>query len=263
MEIIPLTNDVMMKTLFGQNTEILKQFLYDMTAIPENSIDWIHIENAELLPNSGTRSYCLRLLLKTREQLINIEMQIISKRNELQHLLFDLASLSEKVTGATQSNQANRTILLCFLLFDVSQDNNYSHVYSFMEENTHEPLFPEICLQVFELNKVDDSFRHQDTQKLWLQLFKTKTAEELEILSHSNVESIANCAKILATLNKNANVKTIVKARRGNTSYSFEEINDMKERSRQEGIAEGIRKGKEEIMEKFKPLKSLFSGIDD
>ena len=81
-DIIPATNDVIFKALFVRNPDLLKSFLSAVLKLNTQEIKNIKIINPELPPNyADFKSVRLDILLETKTETINIEMQSTNKED--------------------------------------------------------------------------------------------------------------------------------------------------------------------------------------
>jgi len=94
----------------------------------------------------------------------------------------------------------------------------YHSSFSMREDQRHELLTDKMQIHYLELPKViqvssENKPDETDSLKLWMQLFKAKTKEELDMLSTTNSEAIQNGVRVVYGLSGDAQIREIVRQR--------------------------------------------------
>ena len=249
-EIIPITNDVMFKALFVRNPNLLKSFLSAALEIPESEITNITIRNPELTPlyyeGKMTR---LDILLETNGRIINIEMQVAKKDYYRERSLHYCARMyHEELKEGEDYGKAGRCIGIHILNFTMFEDcPDYHSSFSMREDNRHELLLDKMQIHYLELPKVkkvsgNNKPDEENSLQLWMQLFKAKSKEELDMLNDTKVEAIQNGVKVIYGLSGDAQIREYVRQR----EKAVMDYNSDMASAEAKGRAKGREEGKAE-----------------
>lgn len=242
-EIIPITNDVMFKALFTRNPDLLKSFLVAALNLDSSSITNIKIRNTELMPDYYEGKLTrLDILLETDGKIINIEMQVARKEDYKERALFYWARMynNELKEGETY-DEIGRCICINVLNFTMFACPDYHSSFSVREDTRHELLTDRMQIHFLELPKVEKisaGAESKDTLQLWMQLFKAKSKEELEMLETTTVKAIQTGVHVIYDLSEDEQIRERVRQREKAEQDYYSDMAHAK--------AEGIAKGKAE-----------------
>ena len=239
----PATNDVIFKALFVKNQKLLKAFLSAALEIPVSEIKVLTIKNAEMPPvyidGKLTR---LDILLETNGKVINIEMQV-AKRDDYKErtLLYWARMYSEEMKQGKAYNETGRCICINILNFGMFDCEDYHSSFSVLEDKRHERLTDRMHLHFFELTKVPSIKRKNqpdttDDLRLWMQLFKAKDKEELDMLKSTSADAIL-------ILNKDKDICDLAKEREEAEMDYYSGLLNAEAKGRAEGEAKGRAEG--------------------
>ncbi len=253
-EIIPVTNDVMFKALFvddSEDYELLRSFLSAALMIPKSDIVNILIKNPELVPlayeGKMTR---LDILLTTNRHTINVEMQVASEEYYKERsLLYCARMYHDELKEGEDYGKLQPCIGIHILSFTLFPDcTEYHSSFSMREDTRHEQLTDRMQLHFFELPKVRKvSDKNQpdenDELRLWMQLFKAKTEEELDMLNATNVSAIQHGVKAIRSLSEDEKIREYVRQREKAIQDYYSDMAVAESRGEKRGRAEGRTEG--------------------
>lgn len=223
-EIIPVTNDVMFKALFVKKDgdyKILRSFLSAALKIPKSEIVNILIKNPELVPlYYEGKLVRLDIMLTTTKHVINIEMQVADvKFYKERSLMYCARMYHDELKEGENYGEAHPCIGIHILNFTMFPDvKEYHSSFSMREDTRHEQLTDKMQLHFLELPKVvkvSDTNKpdENDELRLWMQLFRAETEEELNMLSNTNVEAIRDSVTVIRTLSADEQIREYVRQR--------------------------------------------------
>jgi len=218
--IIPVTNDVMFKALFVRNPDLLKSFLIAALKLDSDSVTNITIRNPELTPTYYAGKLTrLDILLETDGKVINIEMQVAKKTDYRERALFYWARMyNDELKEGEKYDETGRCICINILNFTMFECSEYHSSFSVREDNRGELLTDRMQIHFLELTKVNkissknESYK-SDALRLWMQLFKAKSEEELDMLKDTQIEAIQNGVKVIYDLSEDAKIREYVRQR--------------------------------------------------
>jgi predicted transposase/invertase (TIGR01784 family) len=254
-EIIPVTNDVMFKALFVEDSgdyELLRSFLSATLKIPKSDIVNTLIKNPELVPlayeGKMTR---LDILLTTSKHTINVEMQVASTEYYKERsLLYCARMYHDQLKEGEDYGKLQPCIGIHILNFTLFPDcTEYHSSFSMREDTRNEPLTDKMRLHYLELpkvRKVSDKNKpdENDELRLWMQLFKAKTEEELDMLNATNVTAIQHGVKAVRSLSEDEKIREYVRQREKAIQDYYSDMAVAESRGEKRGRAEGIEIGK-------------------
>ena len=243
-EIIPITNDVMFKALFVRNPNLLKSFLVDALSLDSNSVTNIKIRNTELVPTFYEGKLTrLDILVEVNQKIINIEMQVARKEDYKERALYYWARMyNEELKEGKAYNEVPKCICINILGFKMFDCQEYHSSFSVLEDNRYELLTDKMHIHFFELPKVkkispEIKSKNENTLKLWLQLFKAESREELEILKTTNLETFKNAVDIIYDLSKDEQIREYVRQRKKAEQDYYSEMAHAEARGEARGAA--------------------------
>ncbi|MDE6729148.1 MAG: Rpn family recombination-promoting nuclease/putative transposase [Oscillospiraceae bacterium] len=267
-EIIPVTNDVMFKALFTRNPDLLKSFLVATLHLDSSSITNIKIRNTELTPDYYEGKLTrLDILLEADGKIINIEMQVARKEDYKERALFYWARMynNELKEGETY-DEIGRCICINVLNFTMFECSDYHSSFSVREDTRHELLTDRMQIHFLELPKIEkikEKFRmeNKDILRLWMQLFKAESKEELEMLEAVPVEAIQNGVHVIYDLSKDEQIRERVRQREKAEQDYYSDMAHAKAEGRAETYKELIANWKAQGMTEEEIRKLLPSNF--
>ncbi len=242
MEIVKPKLDVVFKTLFTRNTDLLKCFVAEILEIPESGISDLIIENPNIMPTvvDGKQS-TLDLKLRFDDKIVNVEIQLSNKGDFPERSLYYWAGIYSNELGESEEYfLLKRTIcinIVDFRLFN-DCDNPYSK-FLILEENRHILLTDKFAMLFLELPKIDSQIDKNDHKKLWMQFLKAETKEELDMLNETNVPEIKKAVGFVNEMSKDNEMREIARLR----EKAIRDERSAMSYARREGEAEGMAKG--------------------
>lgn len=254
-KIIPVTNDIMFKALFVRNPDLLKSFLVAALNLDSSSITHLKIRNTELTPDYYEGKLTrLDILLETDEKIINIEMQVARKEDYKERALFYWARMyhNELKEGETY-DEIGRCICINVLNFTMFTCKEYHSSFSVREDIRHELLTDRMQIHFLELPKVENineqvEIENKDTLQLWLQLFKAKSKEELEMLKTTTIKEIQTSVNVIYDLSEDEQIRERVRQREKAEQDYYSDIAHAKA----EGLAEGAANERANLIARWK-----------
>ena len=253
MEIVKPKLDIVFKTLFTRNTDLLKCFVAEVLEIPEGDISDLIIEDPNIMPTvvDGKQS-TLDLKLKFDDKIVNVEIQLSNKGDFPERSLYYWAGIySNELDESEEYFLLKRTICINIVDFKLFNDcdNPYSK-FMILEENRHTLLTDKFAMLFLELSKIDSQIDKNDHKKLWMQFLKAETKEELDMLNETNVPEIKKAVGFVNEMSKDNEMREIARLRekaiRDEKSAMSYARREGKKEGREEGIEEGIGIGREE-----------------
>ncbi|MDE5736927.1 MAG: Rpn family recombination-promoting nuclease/putative transposase [Oscillospiraceae bacterium] len=258
-EIIPVTNDVMFKALFVRNPDLLKSFLVAALNLDSSSITNLKIRNTELTPDYYEGKLTrLDILLETDGKIINIEMQVARKEDYKERALFYWARMynNELKEGETY-DEISRCICINVLNFTMFECSDYHSSFSVREDTRHELLTDRMQIHFLELPKVEkisekSEAEKEDTLQLWMQLFKAKSKEELEVLKTTTIKEIQTSVNVIYDLSEDEQIRERVRQREKAEQDYYSDIAHAKAKGKAEGLVEGAANERTNLIAKWK-----------
>ncbi len=184
-KIVKLKLDLIFKKVFGteENKPWLINLISNLLNIPLNTIQKVEILNSEIVPDYIDQKFSrLDLKLYVNEDIINIELQVHFQEDYAERTLFYWSKLySEQVKVAGAYGDANKTICINILNFNLFECEDYYSSFKIMEENRHDVLTDKFGIHFFELKKLNKSRKNKPVE-VWLDLINAETEGDLEMI---------------------------------------------------------------------------------
>lgn len=240
-EIISAKLDVVFKTLFVNNQNLLKVFVADVLDFDINTITDFHIKNTELMPETLDGKFSrLDLNMVVDNSLINIEIQVNNQRDYSDRSLFYWAKLfTSELKKGDEYFALKRAItinILDFVMFD--GDNYHTEVVPMIKESG-KVFSDKMSLHFFELKKLGDKINVNDRKNLWFHFINANSKEEFDMLKETKVPEISEAVDVIIDMGKSRELREIARKR----EEELHERASMLGSARAEGIAEGIAQG--------------------
>ena len=253
-KIVKLKLDLIFKRVFG--TEEHKNWLANLVAnlldIPLESIENIEIQNTEIVPDYLNQKFSrLDFRVRINDEIINIELQVHFEEDYAERTLYYWSKLySEQLKVKDAYGDAEKTICINILNFNLFDCKEYYSSYKIMEESRHSILTDRFSIVFFELKKLKNARKNKPVE-VWLDLINAETEGDLEMIeSTTNVKDIHD---IIFTIREmSADEKTRYEAEMREKAIMDER--SALTNSERRGFKRGIKKGEAIGLEKGKAL---------
>lgn len=205
IDFIPPKNDRMFKAVFTKNKNCLKEFVSSLTEIPLDEMENLIISNSELhITDKNSKMPRLDLLVKIKDKIINIEIQLCKTKDFIDRSLYYWARLySENSEASKDYNTMPQTICVNILNYKMfRKDDKYKHSAYIAVDGIESMITDKFKMIFFELPKISDKLEPENDVKLWLQFLKAKSRKELEMVKVSGNTAVAEAAE--AVIDNNA-----------------------------------------------------------
>jgi predicted transposase/invertase (TIGR01784 family) len=270
-KIIPLSNDLIFKAIFGTDEEILFDLLNSFSCFEGNhKIENIQILNPEI-PKNATRDKIPILDILAKDKQGNkflIEMQSRTDTEFKQRILFYWSTVYSKAIGRGNSfKELPKVYSFNFVKGILFPDSNYHEVFRVKNESNKIHLTGDLEIHTIELGKFTKQVEELETElEAWLLLIKKAEllkGGEMKTLTKKNPKTKKAVTK-LKFVSYNPKNEYHVLARKmaefdeASRKVRLEELKEkVREEGKLEGIKEGIEKGKLEMA-----IKLLKTGMD-
>lgn len=241
-KIISPKNDIIFKALFGQNDDILMNFLSDVLSIPLSEIKGLVVANPEIVPTASDGKLTrLDIKLSTTSRNIDIEMQKAKEDDYRERILYYWAGMyCEGIKKGERYAELNQAISLNILDFNMFDCKDYQSSFSIREDNRNELFTDKLALYFFELKKVGKDIDAANRKKIWLQLINADSEKELEDLDNTNISIIHKSVNTIQKLSSDDSIKEMIRLREEADLLENTRLYNAEKRGRAEGRAEGF-----------------------
>ena len=241
--VISPKNEIVFKALFGQNDDILMNFLSDTLSIPLSEISGLTVINPEIVPSTTDGKLTrldIRLATKTRN--IDIEMQKARDDDYRERILCYWANMySEGIKKGGEYAELNQAISLNILDFNMFDCSEYQSSFSIREDKRNELFSDKLSLYFFELKKVGNIVDINDRKKIWLQLINANNEKELEELENTNISIIQKSVNTIYRLSDDDNIREMIRLREEADALERSRLYNAEKRGRTDAIREIVR----------------------
>jgi predicted transposase/invertase (TIGR01784 family) len=257
MELNPLspTNDFVFKKIFGENLNILKDFLGAVLDLPAEDYQDLMVVDPNL-----DREYIddklgvLDVKVTTSSgKMLDIEVQVRPQRSIWKRMLFYTSKMIvEQVKSGDHYDRINRAISILIADFVMIKENGaYHNCFRLYDEKTG-ARFPEsLEINTLELPKIQKA----DGTQLgnWMQFFRATTKEEFMDVSQTN-PAINEAWGHIRVLSGDERARALADAREKARMDLASYISDAQYEGHQKGLQEGRQEGRQE--EKFEIVRN-------
>ena len=243
--------DVVFKTLFTRNQDLLKHFVSSMLSIPIESIADLVILNPEITPEEIEDKFSrLDLRLEFDDHHIDVEIQIRKMEEFRDRALFYWAKLfvSNLKAGETY-DKVKKTISINLLDFNLFQGPRAHTEVVPVIKGTQEIFSDKMVMHFFELKKVGklEKGKMKTAMRRWLEFFNVKNHSDLDKFKDDPVMNTA--ASKLDEISADARLRELARSREKSQHDAATELAGAERR----GEKRGERRGKAlAIVELFK-----------
>lgn len=245
--------DLVFKNLFGdaENSDLLIDFLSSVLDIPTEKILNVTIIDNEIVPDVLNKKFSrLDLLLQTSEGYINIEIQVNNYGDFKERAIFYWSKIfSKQLNKGNEYSVLQPTItinIVDFKLFDCEEPHS---TFKLLETKRHSELSDKLRIDFLELPKAK---RCNDKTKLqeWLKFLNVTTEEGLDMMEKSTVNPEIIKKAVAVVRKMSADEKLLFEIEKREEAL-MEERHALKF-AKNEGIKEGRKEGKNEVIEKMR-----------
>ena len=190
-----------------------------MLDLPKGSIQKVEVKNGEISPLELSGKTCrLDLNLTVNNMAVNVEMQVAPTRDFADRALFYWSEIF--VLGGEQGVEYGRlqkAITVNLLNYTMFEDDRFYREYVPADLQAQHILSDKMQIKFFEMTKVPSAIDglEKDSIKVWLQLLKSNTKEELDMLGNaSSTPEIKRAAHILYDMSADERIRESVRARK-------------------------------------------------
>ena len=253
-KIVKLKLDLIFKRVFGteEHKDWLANLIANLLDIPLESIKNIEIQNTEIVPDYLNQKFSrLDFRVRVNDEIINIELQVHFEEDYAERTLYYWSKLySEQLKIKEAYGDAEKTICINILNFNLFDCKEYYSSYKIMEESRHSILTDRFSIVFFELKKLKNARKNKPVE-VWLDLINAETEGDLEMIeSTTNVKDIHD---IIFTIREmSADEKTRYEAQMREKAIMDER--SALTNSERRGFKKGIEKGEAIGLEKGKAI---------
>jgi len=189
-----LTNDLLFKMLFVKYPKLLKRLVAALLGIKYGDITQFEITNPDMPPETLGDKFCkLDINMIVNGQRVDIEVQVSNKGNYPERALFMWArEFSTAIAEGDNFSKLPRAIIISILGYNQFGDTEDFHSeFGALEVKRHTPLSDKFCLHFFELKKLPEVTKGDESKELWLSLFRAETEEDLQKIEAMEVPIMA------------------------------------------------------------------------
>ena len=245
-DVVTPKTDVVFKKLFGENKDLLHDFLATMLDIPPEKITEIVVSNPELPPETVASKFSrLDLSLVVDDRLVNVEMQVRDDNDYRDRTLFYWAKLytSELKSGEVYGN-LKQTITINIIDFNMFDGDDYHTEVAAMIKGRNEVFSDKFCMHFFELKKVSE--KPTTKREQWLQFINADSKEDFEMVEATSTPIIQKAVRVIYDMSEDTKVRELIRLREKARHDEASALKHAKDEGKAEGRAEGRAEGKAE-----------------
>lgn len=273
MEIVKPKIDVVFKTMFTQNPDLLQDFLARTFEMDPDGISDIEIKNCEMPPDDPDEKFSrfdLRLSLSNGVR-INVEMQKNRTNFYKNRTLFNWAKLyTDGFKKGEGYGQLKKTVVVNVLDYNLVYLNDCRECHSrfIIYDPKHniafgDGLFEMHTLELTKLKYVSNDDIAKDPLLQWLLLINVEKEEDLNMVNNlTNLSAVNKAADVIRTLSLDDRMRELAydreMAEHDKATVEVDTYNlgfeKGKEKGREEGEKKGEKKGKKNMLDKLAAL---------
>ena len=194
MTLISPKLDVVFKTLFVENPDLLLNFVASILDVPPESIHDLTVTNPELMPEDVDGKFSrMDLKLAVDNRLMNLEIQVRNYQDYKDRAMFYWAKLfTSELKSGYEYGSLKETITVNILDFNLfsNRDDYYTEVIP-MIKGTEEIFTDKMSIRFLELRKCK-TYDKDNPLETWLQFLNAKSEEDFEMVQSVGNEAINN-----------------------------------------------------------------------
>jgi predicted transposase/invertase (TIGR01784 family) len=233
-------NDFVFKKVFGENTQVLTDFLKSVLDLPADEYQGLEVLDPNLRPENIDDKYCIldiRLHTKSKN-VIDIEIQIKNQDFIWKRIQFYAAKmLVEQAKSGDSYKTLPHVISILITDFVLIKENKELHNRFRLYDEKTKARFPDSMeINVLEIPKVRDD----DESRLsnWMRFFAANTEEDFMAIAQTS-PAIAEAWGVIKHLSADESARMIAESRENGRL----DMEAYKETGRREGLQEGLQDG--------------------
>lgn len=248
MEILSMKLDVVFKSFFTSDSEILQGFISDILDIPYESIKEITVENPEIpLEDINGKFSRLDLKLRMEHKVINIELQINKDNAFADRSLFYWAKMyTSGLAKGSDYSELKQSIVVNIIDFNMFEWEDYHSEFAIMEKEKGRVLSDKFIMHFCELRKLKKEINLNDKRELWMRLINARDEEELNMLNQASVPTIKKAVVKLKQMSDDDRMKERARMREKAIHDEVSALNTARREGREKGREEGREEGRQE-----------------
>ena len=244
-EILPPKSDIVFKSIFGKEpSDRLVDFLNNTLGLSIESKDDITICNPEIDKDKESDKFArLDLKIRTKDKLIDVEVQIINEKNIVQRALYYLACLikdSEPPGSKYDTLTTSIVVFICDFIIR-KEDDVYHEIYKMLGKKTGSDLKFPARIHLIELPKFNKNSDVVDNNK-WMHFLTINDKIELEKVKEKD-PIMSNSIDRLLYISSDEKLAMQYEARQNEIKDEERRMNSSFSAGRNEGFEEGKLKG--------------------
>lgn len=194
--------DLLFKTLFVQNPDLLKSLVAELMGISLETITEFTIKNPEMPSENIGNKFCrLDINMRVNGQLVDLEVQVCNRGDYPERvMLYWAKAFSSSISAGEEYAALPRTLVISIIDFPLFPCVEYHSFFQLLETTRHTLLSDKMGLHFFELPKLPKEVDETDSLLLWLSLFKADTEEELEKIKAMEVPEMKKAINAYYTI---------------------------------------------------------------
>ena len=241
MELVSPKLDVVFKTLFVENPDLLENFVACALDVNPEEITEFQITNPELPPESAEGKFSrLDISLVVNGRLVNIEIQVRKYPDYKDRSLFYWAKLfTSELKSGEEYGELKQTITINILDFNLFEERKqyYTEVLPLIKDSG-ELFSDKMSLRFYELKKVDKE-NNEGELELWLKFFNAASEEDFEMLQNTVTPAVKKAVNVIYNMSADDRIREQARLRE---KALHDEASALKG-ARNEGRMEGLLKG--------------------
>jgi predicted transposase/invertase (TIGR01784 family) len=248
------TNDFVFKKVFGENLNILRDFLGAVLDLPAEEY-----KDLTVLDPNLEREYLddklgvLDVKVTTSSgKVLDIEVQVKPQRAIWKRLLFYTSKMVvEQVKSGYPYDRINRAITILIADFAMVQANSaYHNCFRLYDEKTGARFQDSFEINTLEIPKLNDA----DGTPLgnWMRFFSAKTEEDFMNVAQTS-PAISDAWGVIKILSGDERARALADAREKHLMDMASYMDDARYEGRQEGVQEGVMKVARNLLLKKMP----------
>lgn len=182
-EVFPLLNDAMFKTIFNdKGKRYIRALLNDVLELHIEHDEDITVMNTELdTENIEEKRSRLDLVVKTKNELVNVEVQVVNEYDIEARAAYYLSRLhASNLEKGKEYEEGRKTIVLLILDFNINEEGNVLRSCSLRYDDYEREQFTNVVqIYIMELRKLDKNIPLNEKSK-WQYLFSMRNEKELK-----------------------------------------------------------------------------------
>jgi predicted transposase/invertase (TIGR01784 family) len=244
-----LTNDALCKMTFVRHPELLKRLVAELLGLNFESIGGFTIRNPEMPPEYTSDKFCrLDITMTVDEQRVNLEIQVENKGDYAARALYHWArEYSTALPKGKPYEELPPTVVISIVDFKLFKCPEFHSQFRALEVTRHTLLTDRFRLDFFELPKLPKLVSTENGLKLWLNLFKAKTEEDLARIEALEVPIMNQAIEAYRDVAVSPEFQEIQRMRSKARHDEAQALSHARKKGEKAGLQKGLREGKIDV----------------